>query len=283
MADTVFKAAAIQMVSTSDIQVNLLSAQKLIHEAAAQNAKLIVLPENFAYMGLTDLDRNAHAEEFGLGEIQGFLSRAACDDKVYLVAGSLALKSDKPSKVRSTTLVYDPQGQLIGHYDKIHMFDVTVDDNVGMYQESASTLPGDKAVVIDTELGRIGLSICYDLRFPEHYRALLAQGAQILLVPSAFTKTTGASHWEVLLRARAIENLCYVIAPNQGGVHENCRQTFGHTMIISPWGEILSRCDTGFDLAIAEINLTALQQQRDAFPAVSTALRLRGALFNRYA
>ena len=277
-----FKVAAIQMVSGADLSKNLNTAKDLIGQAATKGAKLIVLPENFAFMGKSDQERIAIAEEFGNGRIQNFLSALARELKLYLVAGSLALQSDDPQKIRSTSLVYDPQGECIAHYDKIHMFDVKVEDNFGKYQESDSTRPGEQAVVVKTELGNIGLSICYDLRFPEHYRALLAQGADIILVPSAFTKVTGEAHWETLLRARAIENLSYVIAPNQGGEHENTRQTYGHSMVISPWGEVLACVALGEGIAMAEIDLKQQQKQRQNFPAIATALELRKELFRQY-
>jgi len=266
------KVAAIQMVSGADVSQNLNVAKDLINQAATAGAKLIVLPENFAFMGKSDQERIAQAEEYGRGVSQSFLAAIARELQIYLVAGSLALKSPNPKKVRSTCLVYNPQGECIAHYDKIHMFDVQVEDEFGQYRESDSTLAGDKVVVVKTEIGNIGLSICYDLRFPEHYRQLLAQGANIILVPSAFTKVTGAAHWETLLRARAIENLSYVIAPDQGGEHENSRQTYGHSMVISPWGKVLDCVAHGLGVAMAEIDLQALEQQRQRFPAVAAAL-----------
>ncbi|MDD5124506.1 carbon-nitrogen hydrolase family protein [Methylovulum sp.] len=261
--------AAIQMVSSPDVEANLLDAEKLIAEAAAAGAKLVALPENFALMGLHELDKLKIKEVDGTGPIQDFLAMAAKKYSVWVIAGTLPIAGDADNKVRAACLVYNDSGGRVGRYDKIHLFDVSVPGTEEVYRESASIEAGNDLVIVDSPFGRIGLAVCYDLRFPEFFRMLSPQGVDILVIPAAFTAETGAAHWEVLLRARAIENLCYVIAPNQGGVHGNGRKTFGHSMIIDPWGVVLDCCPSGSGFAIATIDHDRLKQVRSAFPVLN--------------
>ncbi|MGR9115286.1 MAG: carbon-nitrogen hydrolase family protein [Gammaproteobacteria bacterium] len=262
------KCAAIQMASSPNIRSNLLEADKLIGEAAKAGARLVALPENFALMGEHELDKVKAREIDGEGPIQEFLSNVAQKYGVWVIGGTIPLAGDEANKVRAACLVYDERGERVGRYDKIHLFDVSVPDTDEEYRESDSIEPGAELVVVDTPFGKLGLSVCYDLRFPELYRKLAAQGAEILVVPAAFTAQTGAAHWEVLLRARAIENLCYVIAPNQGGFHINGRKTFGHSMIIDPWGVVLDCNKSGGGFVCAEIDHERLEKVRAAFPVL---------------
>lgn len=261
--------AAIQMVSTPDVSSNLASAERLIKEAAAAGAKLIALPENFALMSEDVMAKIKHREPEGQGPIQQFLSETAKKYAVWLIGGTIPLAGAVENKVRAACLMYNDQGQLVSRYDKIHLFDVDVPNSNEVYRESDTIEAGNRRVVSPTPFGILGFSVCYDVRFPELYRAMHTQGVQILTVPSAFTAHTGAAHWETLLRARAIENLCYVIAPNQGGSHANGRQTFGHSMIIDPWGQVLSSHFQGEGFACAEINLDKLAKIRAQFPALN--------------
>jgi nitrilase len=257
------------MASGLNVDSNLLEAEKLIDEASKAGAKLVVLPENFALMGEHELDKGKIREPDGEGKIPTFLSEAPKKHAVWLVAGTVPLVANNDNKVRAACLVYNDKGERVARYDKVHLFDVSVPETEEEYRESDSIENGDKLVVIDTPFGNVGLSICYDLRFPEFFRKMLEQKVEILLVPSAFTAETGAAHWEMLLRARAIENLCYVIAPNQGGVHQNGRKTFGHSMIIDPWGKILDCFEMGSGFAIAEVNKERLKKVRASFPVLS--------------
>lgn len=262
------KCAAIQMASSPNIRSNLLEADKLIGEAVNAGAKLVALPENFALMGKHELDKVKAKEVDGEGLIQDFLSNVARKYGVWVIGGTIPLAGENDNKVKASCLVYDDRGERVGRYDKMHLFDVSVPDTDEEYRESDSIEPGDELVVLDTPFGKLGLSVCYDLRFPELYRKLSAQGAEILVVPAAFTAQTGAAHWEVLLRARAIENLCYVIAPNQGGFHINGRKTFGHSMIIDPWGVVLDCNKSGAGFVCAEIDHERLEKVRSAFPVL---------------
>ena len=262
--------AAIQMVSTDAVAENLELAGKLIAEAVAKKAKLVTLPENFPLMGKEDAERLAIKETFGDGPLQSFLSEQARQHQIYLLGGTIPLQSDKPNKVFPASLLYDPNGECIAHYDKIHLFDVLVDESNGeSYRESDVFEAGNKIVVAPTEIGNIGLSVCYDLRFPEMYRKMHEDNVQIITAPSAFTATTGEAHWESLLRTRAVENLCYVIASNQGGIHVNGRETWGHSMIVDPWGVILATVDKGPGVAIAAIDLDKQAKLRKMFPAIT--------------
>lgn len=265
--------AAIQMNSTDDVAANLGSARSLLEQAVQQGAGLAVLPENFAFMGARDTDKLVHAEAAGSGPIQSFLAEIAARLKLWIIAGTIPLAvPDKPGKVYAASLVYDAQGRCVARYDKIHLFDVDVQNGASTesYRESASIDYGALTpVVVETPCGRVGLSVCYDLRFPELYRALAAQGAQVLCVPSAFTEKTGAAHWEILLRARAVENLCFVIAPNQGGTHPGGRRTWGHSMIINPWGEVLAQRAEGAGIVLTEPDFTRQSQIRSGFPSLT--------------
>jgi len=275
------KAAVVQMVSSGDVHANLRAASRLITQAHEQGAGLILLPENFAVLDGGPLSQFAEAEGNGQGLLQGFLRQQAQEKGVWLIAGSMPL-STRPQnpgevsaeqvsggRVRPACLVFDPRGEIVARYDKMHLFDVQVDDRQAQYSESRSFEPGSRIVCVDAPVGRIGLSICYDLRFPELYRKLLEQGAEILTVPSAFTKVTGEAHWEVLLRARAIENQCFVLAANQGGVHNATRETWGHSMIVDPWGRVLARVESGEGVAVADIDLSALHALRSRMPIQS--------------
>lgn len=275
------RAAVVQMVSTGDVHANLRSAEALVARARDQGAGLVLLPENFAVLDGGPLSQFAEAEGNEQGLLQGFLSQQAREKGVWLIAGTMPV-STRPlasgeaaaelvtgGRVRPASLVYDPQGNRIARYDKMHLFDVQVDDRQAQYSESRSFEPGSRVVCVDTPMGRVGLSICYDLRFPELYRKLLEQGAEIFTVPSAFTRVTGEAHWEVLLRARAIENQCYVLAANQGGVHNPNRETWGHSMIIDPWGRVLGRVEKGEGVVVADLDLNALHALRGKMPVQS--------------
>jgi nitrilase len=265
------KAAAIQMNSRGDVEANLASARSLLEQAHAQGVKLAALPENFPIMGRREADKLDVAEALGEGPIQAFLSRCARELEMWIIGGTIPIRSEtRPGKVAAASLVFDDTGRFVARYDKIHLFDVDLPDREERYRESATIAAGSKPVLVATPLGRVGLSVCYDVRFPELFRHLQAQGAEILCLPAAFTAATGRAHWETLIRARAIENLCYVIAPAQSGVHENGRETWGDSMIVDPWGHILDRVgEVGAGLAVAEIDLTLQQQVRERFPSLN--------------
>ncbi len=265
--------AAIQMTSGAEVAANLASAGRLLAEARTQGAELAVLPENFALMGARESDKLAVAEGEGAGPIQDFLADAARRLAMWIVAGTVPLKTREANRVAAACLVFDAGGVRVARYDKIHLFDVDITrgdpEGVERYRESASIAPGPlDAVVVDTPLGKLGLSVCYDLRFPELFRALTAAGAEILAVPSAFTERTGAAHWDVLLRARAIENQCYVVAPGQWGTHPGGRRTFGHSMIVDPWGRVLAQRETGEGVVVASVPREPLAQLRRTFPVL---------------
>ncbi|BBA36901.1 carbon-nitrogen family hydrolase [Methylocaldum marinum] len=266
MSKTVF--AAIQMASSPNVSANLIEAGRLIEKAASAGAALIVLPENFAIMGQSETDKLAVAETDGSGPIQDFLAKTAERLKVWLVGGTMPIRAGN-DKVRAACLVYNDKGNRAGRYDKIHLFDVNVPGTEEKYHESNTIDAGSEALVLDTPFGRLGLSICYDLRFPELFRQMAEVGMDILVVPSAFTAQTGAAHWETLVRARSIENLCYTIAANQGGFHVNGRETFGHSMIVDPWGQVLGVLPQGAGAVTAEFDPDRLQKVRAAFPALT--------------
>lgn len=266
------KVAALQMVSGLNLQANLDTALKLLEQASANGAELAVLPEYFCFMGLADTDKLALREKFGQGPIQKFLSQAAQALGLWIVGGTLPLVADDEQHVLNTSLAFSPQGECVARYDKIHLFQF--DNGHERYVESAVIQAGHQPVVFDAKMRdgqvwRIGLSVCYDLRFPELYRILSAQGADLLLVPSAFTYTTGQAHWETLLRARAIENLAYVLAPAQGGKHDNGRRTWGHSMLIDPWGQVLSLQAEGAAVVLGELDRRPLERVRQQLPALS--------------
>lgn len=259
------KLAVAQMVSSASVSDNLKQVEQFFINAKEKRAELLMLPENFAFMGMSETDKLQIAENYGAGEIQERISHLAKSYGLWVIAGTLPLKGAN-NRVRASSLVFDNKGLCVARYDKIHLFDVRVSASEA-HQESATVERGDKLVVVDTPIGRVGLTVCYDLRFPELHQQLVVRGAQILAVPSAFTAVTGAAHWEVLLRARAIENLCYVAAPNQGGQHENGRQTYGHSMIVEPWGKVISCHEAGVGMVTADIDLQRLEQLRLQFPS----------------
>lgn len=270
------KIAALQMVSTPDLDRNLAAAQRLIVQAAAAGAGLVALPEYFCLMGRRDTDKLALAEAPGEGPIQRFLQNAAREYRLVVIGGTLPMKTPDPARVRNTCCVYGPDGALLARYDKLHLF--RYDNGSERYDEGAVLEAGDAPVVAELptpEGGRLraGLSICYDLRFPELYRAMSFQpGAapcDLMSVPSAFTHTTGQAHWELLLRARAIENQCFVIAPAQGGTHENVRRTWGHSMVVDPWGQVLAVQPEGEGVVLAEMDLQRLAAVRRQLPALT--------------
>nr|WP_297352742.1 carbon-nitrogen hydrolase family protein [uncultured Caldimonas sp.] len=269
------KIAAIQMVTSCSVQGNLERAEDLIAQAAAAGAQLVALPENFAFMGRDDRDKLALAEPLDQGPIQGMLSGAARTHRVWLIGGSVPLATDDPQRVGNTTLVYGPRGERVARYDKIHLFryDEQTPDGTRCYDEGCVLRAGGTPVAFEAEddarRWRVGLSICYDLRFPELFRALMQPPCDVIAVPSAFTYTTGRAHWELLLRARAVENQCYVMAPAQGGVHENGRRTWGHTLIVDPWGEVLALQDEGEGVVLAELQAERLAQVRARLPALA--------------
>ena len=264
-----YRAAALQMTSGLDVSANLLSAGHLIETAVAQGAELIVLPEFFALIGRQRNDAFSIREQPGDGPIQSFLSEQANRHGVWIVGGSMPMAIANTQRIRAASLLFDSNGQRVARYDKIHLFDVLVeDDSKRIYQESAGVEPGNELVVADSPFGRIGLSVCYDMRFPEMFRAMASQAMDVLTVPSAFTVPTGRVHWEVLLRARAIENLCYVIAPAQVGQHEGGRETYGDSVIIDPWGKVLARLQDGNGVVVADIDIAHLRRLRSDFPAL---------------
>ena len=261
--------AALQMSSGGDRDVNLATADRLLRAAVARGARLAVLPENFSLMAQRDADRRALAEADGAGPVQEFLARTARELRLWIVAGSVPLANAPGERPFQTCLVYDASGARVARYDKIHLFDVELPDRAESYRESAHMAPGNKVVALDTPAGRLGLSICYDLRFPELYRALQAAGAQWFVVPAAFTAATGEAHWEALLRTRAIENLSYVVASAQCGTHPNGRRTWGHSLIVDYWGRVLSQLPEGEGVVTAIIDRSAQAAARRRFPALS--------------
>ncbi len=260
--------AAIQMTSGPDVAGNLSQVEPLLADAARAGARLAVVPENFAFMGLRDADKRAVAEADGSGPIQDFLSRTARQLALWIVAGTVPLRAGDDGRVAAASVVYDSDGNRVGRYDKIHLFDVDIPGKAERYRESAHVAPGSETVVVDTPVGRLGLSVCYDVRFPELFRRLSAAGAQILTVPSAFTGPTGRAHWETLLCARAIENLCYVLAPAQGGYHISGRETHGNSMIVDPWGVVLDRLPRGSGVVVSGINPAYQASLRKSLPAL---------------
>lgn len=260
--------AAIQMASGPNVKANLEEAEKLINTAVQQDADLVVLPENFAIMGMSEVDKVTIAEKFGEGPIQQFLSQQASKHGIWIVGGTVPIDASVTGKVCSTCLLYNDSGEVVARYDKIHLFDVVLEDNDESYNESETIESGDDVVVADTPFGKIGLAVCYDLRFPELFRAMADVGMEICVLPSAFTSLTGRAHWEALIRARAIENLCYLIAADQGGYHMNGRETHGDSMIVDPWGVVLNRLPHGTGVVVSNIDLDKLSKTRKNFPAL---------------
>jgi predicted amidohydrolase len=266
-----FRAAVLQMTSAPEVEANLASARALLEQARVEGATLAVLPENFAIMGHRDADKLEVAEPPGEGPIQAFLGHCARELGLWIVGGTIPLRIEgEPQRVAAASLVFDERGRCVGRYDKMHLFDVDIPQRNESYRESATIAPGHAATVVPTPIGRIGMAVCYDVRFPELFRVLQEQEAEILTLPSAFTAPTGKAHWELLVRARAVENLCYVLAPAQSGIHPNGRETWGDSLIVDPWGQVLSRvAHPGPGLAVAEIDRTVQQELRERFPALS--------------
>jgi predicted amidohydrolase len=261
----VTRIAAVQMASGPIVEGNLEEAGRLIAMAAARGARLVALPEHFALLGMREDDKVRLREKPGSGPIQDFLAATAKRHGIWLVGGSVPLEADADDKVRNSSLVYDESGRLVARYDKIHLFGFEMGNE--SYREERTIEPGNRVVTVDAPFGRLGLSVCYDLRFPELYRSM--QDVDIILVPSAFTETTGRAHWEPLIRARAIENLAYVLAPAQGGYHVNGRETHGDSMIVDPWGVVLDRLPRGSGVVTASVNLAHLRRLRQSLPALS--------------
>ena len=257
------------MASGPNVDGNLHEAGRLIAQAVDAGAELVVLPENFAIMGIKEEDKVAIRETFDKGPIQKFLSEQAKLHNVWIAGGTVPLECPDPKKIFAACLLYDNKGTCVERYDKIHLFDVDLVDTGESYIESETIEYGDSGLkVVDTPFGKIGLAVCYDLRFPELFRGLLDLGAQIVVLPAAFTAATGQAHWESLIRARAIENLVYIIASAQGGYHLNGRATFGDSMIVDPWGAILNRIRHGAGFAIADVNLKYINSRRKTFPCI---------------
>ena len=263
------KIAALQMVSGPDLGANLHAARRLLESAAAQGAQLAALPEYFCLMGQQDSDKLAIAEDLGHGPIQAMLAAAARELQLWLIGGTLPIRAATPDRVRNTTLVFSPAGERVARYDKIHLF--AYDNGRESYDEARVLEAGSQPTSFEAggvpDRVRVGLSVCYDLRFPELFRSY--NPCDLIAVPAAFTYTTGEKHWELLLRARAVENQCYVIAPAQGGKHENGRRTWGHSMVVDPWGEVLAVVPEGEGIACADIDPARLAQVRQQLPALA--------------
>jgi len=265
-------AAVIQMTSAPEVEANLAAARGLLERARAQGAVMAALPENFAILGRREADKLAVAEVPGEGPIQAFLGCCARELGLWILAGTVPLRVQEggPDRVAAASLLFDERGRCVTRYDKIHLFDVEIPERDERYQESATVVPGSELVVVPTPIGRLGLAVCYDVRFPELFRALQAQGAEVFSLPSAFTASTGRAHWNLLVRARAVENLCYLLAPAQSGLHLNGRETWGESMIVDPWGQVLARVqEAGPGLAVAEIDRTLQRDLRRRFPALA--------------
>lgn len=262
---TFFRIAAVQMASGPNVKANLEEATRLVELAASTGARIVALPEYFAIMGMKETDKVAIAEQEGSGPIQQWLSETAAKHRIWLIGGTVPLVSNVPGKVRNSSLVYNKLGDQVARYDKIHLFNLAMGKE--NYSEERTIEPGNRVVVVQSPYGRIGLSVCYDLRFPELYRAM--GDVDIIVVPSAFTATTGKAHWEPLMRARAIENLAYVLAPAQGGYHVNGRETHGDSMIVDPWGVVLDRLPRGSGVVVAGINPHYQKKVRENLPALT--------------
>ncbi|WP_293848551.1 carbon-nitrogen hydrolase family protein [Steroidobacter sp.] len=270
------RVAVLQMTSAPEVEANLATARGLLERARAEGAQLAALPENFAIMGRKETDKVDAAELPGEGPIQAFLGHCARELGLWIIGGTIPLRvENEPKRVASASLVFDERGRCVGRYDKIHLFDVGIPnkdqpERDERYRESATVAPGSEPKVVPTPCGRVGMAVCYDVRFPELFRVLEQQGAEILSLPSAFTAPTGKAHWELLVRARAVENLCYVLAPAQSGLHPNGRETWGDSLIVDPWGQVVVRiADPGPGVAVAEIDRTVQQELRERFPALT--------------
>jgi predicted amidohydrolase len=259
--------AALQTVSTPDLERNLAVAERLIGEAAASGAELVALPEYFCLMGMSDVDKVAIAETPGDGRIQNFLADAARRHKVWVIGGTLPLRSSEPAKALNSCCVYAPDGTQAARYDKMHLF--RYDNGRESYDEGKVLQAGSEPVTFSVGPWRVGLGICYDLRFPEFFRAMMQPPCDLIVLPAAFTYTTGRAHWELLLRARAVENQCYVLAPAQGGLHENGRRTFGHSLIADPWGDVVALREEGEGVVLAKLDKARVEAVRTQLPALS--------------
>jgi deaminated glutathione amidase len=262
------KVAAIQMTSGHVVQDNLAAAGELLREAKDLGADIACLPENFSFIGLKDADKLQVAEADGQGPIQEFLRDTARRLKLWILGGTTVIRGDSAARVANASLLIDADGKRVARYDKIHLFDVAIPGRDEQYLESKHVTPGHQVVTADTPVGKLGLSVCYDMRFPELYRDLVSRGAEWLVMPAAFTVPTGRAHWETLLRARAIENLCYVVAPAQAGTHTSGRETYGDTLIVDYWGQVLSRLARGTGVVTADIDLVKQTETRARFPAL---------------
>ncbi|MGO9934680.1 MAG: carbon-nitrogen hydrolase family protein [Steroidobacteraceae bacterium] len=262
------KVAAIQMTSSHLVAENLALAGEFLRAAKELGAEIACLPENFSFLGLKDADKLQVAETDGDGAVQAFLSGTARKLKMWILGGSILIRGDTPDRVANASLLIDADGKRVARYDKMHLFDVTIPGRNEQYRESSHIVAGRELVIADTPVGKLGLSVCYDMRFPELYRELVSQGAEWLAMPAAFTVPTGRAHWETLLRARAIENLCYVVAPAQFGLHSNGRETYGDSLIVDYWGQVLARLEKGTGVITADIDLEAQAESRGRFPVL---------------
>jgi len=263
------KIAAIQMVSTTRFDDNLEMAKSLIVEASKQGASLVVLPEYFALMGLRESDKFEYVEKHNSGSMQSMLKELTKQLNIWIVAGTHPIESDDVKRPYGRCYVFNNSGEVVTWYDKIHLFDVNIDDQKKNYCESKYSMPGDAVVSFESPWGKIGLAVCYDLRFPELFRRLLEMDCKIFLLPAAFTFKTGEAHWEILIKARAVENLCYFVTSAQGGLHENGRETWGHSMIVSPWGTVLAELSSGSGYILSDIDLQEQSKIRKEFPVLS--------------
>ena len=262
------KVAAIQMTSSHVVTDNLTAAGELLREAKDLACDIACLPENFSFIGLRDADKLRVAEPDGEGAVQSFLSNTARKLGMWILGGTIVIRGDTEHRVANSSLLIDHHGKRVVRYDKIHLFDVTIPGRDEQYRESTHVTPGREPIIADTPVGKLGLSVCYDMRFPELYRELVSRGAEWLAMPAAFTVPTGRAHWETLLRARAIENLCYVVAPAQAGTHTSGRETYGDSLIVDYWGQVLSRLAKGSGVITAEIDLAKEAETRVRFPAL---------------
>ncbi|MHB8475999.1 MAG: carbon-nitrogen hydrolase family protein [Steroidobacteraceae bacterium] len=270
--------AAVQMTSGHVVADNLAAAAGLLREAKDLGAEIACLPENFSFLGLHDADKCQVAEADGEGPVQSFLSETARRLKMWILGGTIVLRGNEAARVANSSLLIDAAGRRVARYDKIHLFDVTIPGRDEQYRESTHVAAGREPVIADTPVGRLGLSVCYDMRFPELYRELVSQGAEWLAMPAAFTVPTGRAHWETLLRARAIENLCYVVAPAQSGTHSSGRETYGDSLIVDYWGQVLSRLAKGTGVITADFDLAKEAETRARFPVLTNRqLGLPGA------
>jgi nitrilase len=262
------KVAAVQMTSSHVVADNLAAAGELLCEAKDLGCDIACLPENFSFIGLRDADKLQVAEPDREGPVQSFLSDTARKLRMWILGGTIVIRGDNERRVANASLLIDDAGKRVARYDKIHLFDVSIPGRDEQYRDSTHVTPGRDLVVADTPIGKLGLSVCYDMRFPELYRELVSKGAEWLAMPAAFTVPTGRAHWETLLRARAIENLCYVVAPAQTGTHTSGRETYGDSLIVDYWGQVLSRLAKGTGVITAEIDLAKEAETRTRFPAL---------------